>query len=130
MCLNKKNNSGAKKVNEIIHILYTGCAKIKKKYFRRQKVNVLLYGHWAASRYGRLYPEWKLQALGRRALFRISSARYPSKLFIHQHVSTKATSSHYVALYLTELYACQRTEKGCERDVAGCTCTLRKMQVM
>jgi len=24
----------------IIHILYTGCAKIKKKKFRRQKVNV------------------------------------------------------------------------------------------
>ena len=25
----------------IIHILYTGCAKIKKKLFRRQKVNVM-----------------------------------------------------------------------------------------
>ena len=24
----------------IIHILYTGCAKIKKRYFRRQRVNI------------------------------------------------------------------------------------------
>ena len=24
----------------VIHILYTGCAKIKKKKFRRQKVNI------------------------------------------------------------------------------------------
>ena len=24
----------------IIHILYTGCAKIKKKYFRRQRVEI------------------------------------------------------------------------------------------
>ena len=27
----------------IIHILYTVCAKIKKKKFRRQKVNVVLH---------------------------------------------------------------------------------------
>ena len=27
----------------IIHILYTGCAKIKKKIFRRQKLNVKLH---------------------------------------------------------------------------------------
>ena len=27
----------------IIHILYTGCAKIKKKKFRRQKVNYPAY---------------------------------------------------------------------------------------
>ena len=26
----------------IIHILYTGCAKIKKKYFRRQRANRLV----------------------------------------------------------------------------------------
>ena len=39
----------------IIHILYTGCAKIKKKKFRRQRVNSIdfIYGSlnyfWLAS---------------------------------------------------------------------------------
>jgi hypothetical protein len=36
-------------------------------------------GHWAASRYGCLYPEWKLEVLGCRSVFCISCARYPSK---------------------------------------------------